>query len=263
MTLVGAFFYLKGGFMIQRPIPGCPGYFVTNKGDVYSYRKNRKHIKMKPYKGNKLGYLKIDFRKNKVGKQLFIHQIVYTVFHGQMPEGHHVHHKDGNFLNNHMDNLEALHPMVHSHLHHSKGEEKTWELSSNTDHAPTVGAAMPLLSTKITARSAFHARSRIKATPAKRRSGQKKTTQKQMSLFLTEAINPLRNVDLALLLAKSLTTEWRSSPVLLCKLLVTLIRRAILLDNIYGSRPKTLRGLAHSGKLAFGGNLFGSHLEND
>lgn len=42
--------------------------------------------------------------------------------HGPIPDGFHVHHKDGDFTNNRLDNLELVDAWLHNSMHH-RGEE--------------------------------------------------------------------------------------------------------------------------------------------
>lgn len=46
-----------------------------------------------------------------------LHRAVWESVHGPIPEGWHVHHKDKNFLNNSIENLECLPPSEHSAEH--------------------------------------------------------------------------------------------------------------------------------------------------
>jgi hypothetical protein len=250
---------------VMKKVPGFPGYYATPYGHVYS--KVKKVLRRlgtcsmrTPANDHLTEYRKVRFNKN--GKQYSraLHIVIYRTFVGPIPKKNHVHHIDGNSLNNRADNLEALHPMTHSHLHHSIGEEKTWELSSNTEAAPTAAVQTHLQSMKTTVPSASPAKSQPKAIPERSHSGQKKTIPKQLSLFSMVPTSPLTNVELALRLVKSLITVFPNCPAPLFKLLVILIQRGILLDNIFASRPKTLRGLVPSGKLVYGANTFGNPL---
>lgn len=42
-----------------------------------------------------------------------IHRLVAEAFIGKIPPGYHVHHKDDNKQNNHVENLEIIHPVKH------------------------------------------------------------------------------------------------------------------------------------------------------
>lgn len=58
-------------------------------------------------------YLTVNLVKNGVRKTTRIHVLVAKAFIGDIPKGYHVHHKDGNKQNNHVDNLEIIHPSKH------------------------------------------------------------------------------------------------------------------------------------------------------
>jgi hypothetical protein len=46
-----------------------------------------------------------------------LHQAIWEFHNGPIPEGHHVHHKDGNTLNNDISNLECLSNLEHRRSH--------------------------------------------------------------------------------------------------------------------------------------------------
>jgi hypothetical protein len=48
-----------------------------------------------------------------------LHQEVWKARHGPIPAGHHIHHRDSNPSNNHIDNLECLTAAEHLRRHHS------------------------------------------------------------------------------------------------------------------------------------------------
>lgn len=43
----------------------------------------------------------------------YLHREIWKAAHGEIPEGHHVHHRDGNPLNNDIDNLVCISPKQH------------------------------------------------------------------------------------------------------------------------------------------------------
>jgi len=47
----------------------------------------------------------------------YVHRIVAEAWYGPIPPDHHVHHRDGDKLNNHPDNLEILHGSDHNSMH--------------------------------------------------------------------------------------------------------------------------------------------------
>lgn len=46
-----------------------------------------------------------------------LHRLIYEEKFGKIPDGYHIHHKDGNKLNNNIDNLECLSPSNHGKSH--------------------------------------------------------------------------------------------------------------------------------------------------
>ena len=67
------------------------------------------------YIGNH-GYYVITSQKEGNHNKL-LHRLIYEEAHGKIPNGYHVHHKDGNKLNNSIDNLELLEKREHHSLH--------------------------------------------------------------------------------------------------------------------------------------------------
>lgn len=62
-------------------------------------------------------------RKRGVG---WLHQEIWKHHNGEIPEGYHIHHKDGDYLNNNISNLECV--LAHEHLsmhgkEHAPGKE--------------------------------------------------------------------------------------------------------------------------------------------
>ena len=95
-----------------------PGYCVDNEGSVWVYRKRKALLcgkgtkayisnearRMKPTI-NKIGYQVISLRKNKKKIQFKIHRLVAMAFIFNQNNFPFVCHKDGNKLNNHVNNL--------------------------------------------------------------------------------------------------------------------------------------------------------------
>lgn len=67
------------------------------------------------------GYGSIDrkgYRRISVNNKLIReHILVWRHFKGDIPNGMEIHHKDGNKLNNEIDNLELIDSLTHRHLH--------------------------------------------------------------------------------------------------------------------------------------------------
>lgn len=46
--------------------------------------------------------------KFKDGSSLKVHRVIWSKFHGEIPNGYIIHHKNGNSLDNRLDNLEMM-----------------------------------------------------------------------------------------------------------------------------------------------------------
>ena len=99
-------------------------YVVTSEGDIWSL-KWKKARKLKPQRASqsKKGYLQVRLfnkhtrrgvklktinKKMQMGKLHYVHRLVYETFIGEIPEGLEIDHKDGNPLNNSVDNLQTI-----------------------------------------------------------------------------------------------------------------------------------------------------------
>jgi hypothetical protein len=60
-------------------------------------------------------------------KREYCHRIIWEQDRGAIPDGFHVHHKDGNKLNNLIQNLECISPSDHMRLHAIETREKRKE----------------------------------------------------------------------------------------------------------------------------------------
>jgi hypothetical protein len=56
----------------------------------------------------------------RTGRDKYVHRMVWEKHHGPIPNGHHIHHKDGDKLNNVIENLELLTASEHGCLHHKR-----------------------------------------------------------------------------------------------------------------------------------------------
>ena len=80
------------------PIDGCPGYAVSDRGEVMSHRASRI---LKPFVASRSGHLAVDLP---IGRR-YVHRLVLESFVGPRPERMEACHNDGNPTNNHVDNL--------------------------------------------------------------------------------------------------------------------------------------------------------------
>lgn len=84
------------------------------------FKKKRKDSVLKYYdkKGRtgtlgKNGYIAITI----YGKRNYMHRVVWEQYYGDIPNGFIIHHRDGNKLNNSIENLELISNAEHSRLH--------------------------------------------------------------------------------------------------------------------------------------------------
>jgi hypothetical protein len=79
------------------------------------------------------GYYRITTKKEgNQGKRL--HKLIYEKYNGPVPKGYHIHHKDGNSLNNNLNNLQCLTENEHHSLHKS-GENSYWYGKKRPEHS--------------------------------------------------------------------------------------------------------------------------------
>lgn len=64
------------------------------------------------------------FQRSFSGGTRWLHQDVWEFHHGPIPNGFHIHHKDGNTLNNAANNLECLAPKQHMAQHQWSAERR-------------------------------------------------------------------------------------------------------------------------------------------
>lgn len=91
----------------MRSIAGYNGkYLVSEDGKIYSVRRkgcNGRYLKSRP---NSSGYLRVDLRKGKNKKTVFVHRIVAETFIPNPENKRCINHIDGNKSNNSVSNLE-------------------------------------------------------------------------------------------------------------------------------------------------------------
>ena len=88
--------------------------------DGYTYRRYPRSKR----RSDKVYFQRIDSD----GKPKRLHIAIYEHYKGPVPEGYHIHHKDGNPLNNDISNLEAVvgsaHLSAHSVVFHQSNKEQ-------------------------------------------------------------------------------------------------------------------------------------------
>ena len=81
-------------------------YVISNKGRVFTKNGERE----KATELNKNGYVKIALQIDKKAKLISVHRAVYESFVGNIPIGMQINHKNGNKLDNSIENLEVVTP---------------------------------------------------------------------------------------------------------------------------------------------------------
>src|SRR5262245_60918683 len=59
-------------------------------------------------------------------KGIRLHRVVWEHYRGSIPEGQHVHHRDGNRANNDLSNLELIDQSAHLRYHGKTGDRSKW-----------------------------------------------------------------------------------------------------------------------------------------
>jgi hypothetical protein len=70
----------------------CQRYYVQSTGIYYASGNTRQHVRL-------------------------LHRQIWTDHFGEIPEGHHIHHKDGDWRNNDISNLECISASEHGREH--------------------------------------------------------------------------------------------------------------------------------------------------
>jgi hypothetical protein len=101
---------------MRRSIPGWEDYDATNDGLIISKERyvtyfnntaKRKERVLSQAKSRD-GYKHVLLQKDKIRKNMLVHRLVYMAFHGEIPSGFEINHKDANKSNNRLDNLELV-----------------------------------------------------------------------------------------------------------------------------------------------------------
>lgn len=103
-------------------------YGVTRQS-VYGLFKKRgyelrgkKPLPFVMFNGLKYTPAKDGYYRRTDGDRTWLHQDVWRFYRGEIPSGHHIHHKDKNKQNNSIENLECLLPEDHARIHHFPSE---------------------------------------------------------------------------------------------------------------------------------------------
>lgn len=113
----------------MKEISGHPGYFITNRGAVFS--RKRKELRQLKAFSDQDGYLHVVLSTGGRPHTIKVQRLVALHFIGPKPEGMFVCHNDGNKLNNCVDNLRYDTPKANSQdmLRHGTNRPPRGELN--------------------------------------------------------------------------------------------------------------------------------------
>ena len=77
-------------------------------------------IRYRRYPESEIRSDRVYFSTNRNGKTESLHVAIWEHENGKVPEGFHIHHKDGNPLNNNIENLECIDGKIHISEHSKK-----------------------------------------------------------------------------------------------------------------------------------------------
>lgn len=86
-----------------RPVPGFPGYEVSDEGRVASYLRRNRLVLALMVKSN--GYVSVNLARSRRRVTCTVHSLVAEAFIGPRPPGQEVRHLDGDPHNNRVSNL--------------------------------------------------------------------------------------------------------------------------------------------------------------
>lgn len=119
---------------VWKDIPGYEGYYqASNLGRI----KNRFGRVLQPAVNN-LGYLRLQLCKDGIVKNYYVHRAVWSAFHGPIPDGMVINHKDECPSNNCLDNLMLCTQNVNlnwgSRNEKARKSKEKWVIKLSTDN---------------------------------------------------------------------------------------------------------------------------------
>jgi len=94
--------------VLWRDIPGLFPYQASEEGKI----RNTSSGTVRRLQLDRYGYLRVELK----GKRWKVHRLVYLAFHGEIPKGFVVHHRNARRADNRPSNLEAVPPSENTRL---------------------------------------------------------------------------------------------------------------------------------------------------
>lgn len=88
---------------MMKEVPGMPGIYVTEEGEIYSELRGGRYLKQQE---DSKGYMRVRVSINRKKQAIKVHRAVAEAFIPNPLKKPQVNHKDGNKHNNRIDNLE-------------------------------------------------------------------------------------------------------------------------------------------------------------
>ncbi len=95
--------------------------FIYNDGNLFSKKTNKKVGSIADSEYTVISINRVHFK---------LHRIIYIMHYGLIPEGYHIHHKDGDRKNSRLENLECVSPLKHASLKHMDKKTITFNESN-------------------------------------------------------------------------------------------------------------------------------------
>lgn len=113
--------------LCNKPFHAPPSWIKKGDG-IYCSRDCARKAQIKVHRA--IEYKGMLYRTNTYGYYVscekrpnILHRVIWEEYHGKIPAGYIVHHKDGNKTNNSIENLELMERGKHTSIHNSTGKK--------------------------------------------------------------------------------------------------------------------------------------------
>jgi hypothetical protein len=133
----------------MKKIAGYDSYYITDDGKVWS-SKTKRFLKLRP---NAYGRLRVSLSKKSKVRDYYVSRLVWE-YYGDTPleDGDHVHHKNEDYTDNRIENLERMNIVDHNRMHTSEREQSGEDNHMSRVSEKTIRTICKLLEEKKTAK---------------------------------------------------------------------------------------------------------------